>query len=112
MTFAPSSTKRRALARPRLPAPPVTMHTLSCSCPMYRSLERVVHRRGRDRDPAKISEFGDACIAAEAAVTRRLHAAEWHLCLVVHCWAIDVAHARVDATRDIHGARDIAAENC
>ena len=71
--------------------------------------ERIVPRPGLDRDPAQLGERVDRRLAAEAAVARRLHAAERHLRLVVHRRAVDVADARTrSACATLERPRDVA----
>src|SRR3569623_33904 len=76
-----------------------------------RWLDGIVARQGLDGDPAQLGVAVDAGLAAEAAVTGALGAAERHLRLVMHGRPVDVAAARLDLARDTQAARGVAGEH-
>jgi hypothetical protein len=61
----------------------------------------MVPRARLHGDPAQVGERLDARLAAEAAVTRVLDAAERHPRFVVHGRAVDAPGARIDAPSDV-----------
>src|SRR6185503_11208529 len=95
---------------PAVPSPIASAATLSiefikCSCS-----ERIVALGGLHGNPAQFGKGVDPGLAAESAVPRVLHAPEWHLRLVVHRRAVDMADPGVDAIRNLPRARDVAPE--
>ena len=104
----------------------------SASCPMpdtrwrgkirrgWRSLSPAIVKRrwasegklaglGLDRYPAQLGEFRDPGPAAKAAIAGGFAAAKWHLRLIMHRWAIDMANPGMQTLRYVPRSGAVAA---
>src|SRR5579863_8089806 len=71
----------------------------------------IVRRRAANGDPAQLGELLQTCVATEPAVAAVLHAAEWHLRLVVNRGAINVANSEFEFLGNTESVVHVASED-